>query len=125
MSKSTEALYTQILPVGHQVDRLKLDTGLDRYHIRGTLTPRTLPVVYPSGERVMTLVWTFRYQDVIEDVVREHMLHDWARSNQISEADARRYLTEHLSALPMRQCHIRLLYQPEPPPASPPATPQA
>lgn len=90
-----------IRPVGRQKQRLLANAGLNQYTIDGQLTDSVVPT--PTGD---LRVWSFRWADIREQTVRDHMLKETMGKRGMNLKEALDYLHRVPCAVPQDQVEI-------------------
>ena len=86
---------TKLTPLGKEVERLRINTGLTCFHYDGAPEAGSVR----SGNRIIK-VWLFRHELIVEDAVRQHMIRSHALNHHMSQEQAEAYLLTHYSAIP-------------------------
>lgn len=92
---------TTLTPLGEQLERLKINTGLLCYHYDGAPEAGSVR----SCNRIIK-VWLFRHQFIVEDAVRQHMIRAHALTHNMSREQAAEYLLTHFTAIPRDQVSL-------------------
>lgn len=95
---------TIIRPRGPQQQRLEANTGLDHYTVDGNVAAAVFQS--PMG---LIKVWTFRYADICETVVRTHMLKETIGKRGLTLKEALDYLARVPCAVPQDQVDIEVI----------------
>ena len=95
---------TIIRPRGHQKQRLEANTGLDHYTVDGDVT-----AAVSNSPMGLIKVWTFRYADICETVVRTHMLKETIGKRGLTLKEALDYLARVPCAVPQDQVEIEVI----------------
>lgn len=92
-----------IKPFGKEKARLMANTGLTQYTIDGHIENGVFTL--PMGD---LHVWKFRWADIREQVVRDHMLKETIGKRGLNKAEAMEYLNRVLSAVPQDEVEIEV-----------------